>query len=73
MSRVGLQQPIEHLDQGRLPSAVLAEQGMNLARTHSKIDPIICDQSPEPLDQALRLEQRRLHTGWRHWRGHAAP
>jgi len=67
MPRVGLQQPIEHLDQGRLPGAVLTEQGLNLTRTHSKIDPIIRDQSPEPLDQALCLEQRRLHTGWRQW------
>jgi hypothetical protein len=56
MPRVGLQQPIEHLDQGRLPGTVLAEQGMYLTRTHSKIDPIIRDQSPEPLDQTLRLE-----------------
>jgi hypothetical protein len=66
MPCVGLQQSIEHLDQGRLPGAVLAEQGMNLTRTHPQIDPIICDQSPEPLDQAVRLEQWRLPTGWRH-------
>jgi hypothetical protein len=55
------------------PAAVLTEQRMHLTRTHSQIDPIIRDQSPEPLDQAVRLEQRRLHTGWRHWRGRAAP
>src|SRR5262249_54007659 len=73
MPRVGLQQPIEHLDQGRLPGAVLTEQGMNLTRTHRKIDLIICDQGPEPLDQAVRLEQRHLPTGRRHWRGRAAP
>jgi hypothetical protein len=35
MPRIGLQQPIEHLDQGRLPGTVLAEQGMHLTRTHS--------------------------------------
>src|SRR5262249_21922862 len=73
MSRVGLQQPIEHLDQGRLSGAVLTEQGMHLTHTHSKIDPIICDQGPEPLDQAVRLEQQRLPTGWRHWPGRTVP
>ena len=73
MSRVGLQQPLEPLVQGRLPSAVLTEQGMHLSRTHSKIDPIMCDQSPTPLDQAVRLAQQRLPTGWRHEHGRAVP
>ena len=72
-SRVGLQQLLEHLDQGRLPSAVLTEHGMHLTRTHRTIDSIMCDQSPAPLDQAVRLAQRRLPTGWRHGRGRAVP
>jgi hypothetical protein len=63
MPRVGLQQPIEHLHQGRLPGAVLTQQGVNLTCAHSEINPIIRHQSPEPLDQAARLEQRLLPIG----------
>jgi hypothetical protein len=50
---VGLQQPIQDVHQGRLAGAVLAEQGVHLARGHGQIDPVVGHQRAEPLGDAL--------------------
>ena len=56
LALVGLQQPVQDVHQGRLAGAVLAEQGVHLARGHRKIDPVVGHQRAEPLGDALQLK-----------------
>jgi len=54
---VGLERAVENLDEGGFPSAVLAEQRMNLARENIEFDAVIGDEIAKPLDDAARFEK----------------
>src|SRR5262249_44377121 len=56
LARVGLQQPVEHVHQGGLARAVLAEQGVDLAGLDDQIDLVVGDQIAEALRDAAQLE-----------------
>ena len=53
----------QHLDQGRLAGAVLAEKGVDLARPDVEVDRIECERTGEAFGQPSDLEQRRLRVG----------
>ena len=60
---IGLQHAIDDLDQGGLAGAVLAEQGVDLARPDVEIDPGIGETAGELLDDAAKMQQRRASSG----------
>src|SRR5262249_62410732 len=66
LARARLDQPIRHLDEGRLASPVLAEQRMDLVRHQIEGDAIVRQQIAESLADPDRLKQRRGTGGW-HW------
>jgi hypothetical protein len=53
---VGLQQPVQHVHQRRLTSAVLAQQAVDLTRTDVQVDRVVGHQGPEPLGNAAELQ-----------------
>ncbi len=58
LAGVGLQQAVEHLDQGRLARAVLAEQRVDLAGVDAEVDAVVGDQRAKALDEVAGLHQR---------------
>ena len=59
LALVGLVEPVEHVHQGRLAGAVLAEQGVDLSRLHRQVDVVVGDQITEPLGDAAQFESQR--------------
>ena len=51
---------VEDVHQRRLPGAVLAEQGVNLAAAQVEVDLVVRDHAREALRDALQLEEWRL-------------
>ena len=59
LALVRLQQPVEDVHQGRLAGAVLAEQGVDLARLDGEVDVVVGDQVAEALGDAAQFESQR--------------
>ena len=55
----GLQEAVEHLDEGRLAGAVLAEQGVVFAGPDVEVDLLVRLDGPEAFGQAADGDQRR--------------
>jgi hypothetical protein len=55
---VGLERPGEHLDQGRLPGAVLAEQAVHLTGADVEVDTVQRAHARERLRDPVHLQQR---------------
>jgi hypothetical protein len=55
---VGLVRPREHLDEGRLAGAVLAEQAVHLPRADVEVDAVERPDTGEGLDDPVHLQQR---------------
>jgi hypothetical protein len=53
----------QHLDQGRLPRTVLAEQAVDLARRDVEVHTVQCPDAGELLDDIPHREQQRCHGG----------
>ena len=60
---VGLVQPVERLHQRGLARAVLAADGVDLARGHDEVDVVVGDDAGEPLRDATQLDGRWNGTG----------
>ncbi len=56
LALVGLVQPVEHVHQGRLAGAVLAEQAVDLARLDDEVDVVVGHEAAEPLGDAAQFE-----------------
>jgi hypothetical protein len=56
LALVGLVEAIEDVHQGRLAGAVLAEQGVDLARLDDQADVLVRDDSRESLGDPAQLE-----------------
>jgi hypothetical protein len=56
---VGAQQAEQHVHQGGLAGAVLAQQGVDLAGLDHQVDAVVGGEGPEPLGDALELELHR--------------
>ena len=56
LALVGLQQSVQHVHQGGLARAVLAEQGVDLTRSDRQVDPVVGHQRAEPLGDAPQLK-----------------
>ena len=52
---VGLVQAVQLAHQRRFSGAVLAQQGMHLARAHVKVDVVVCQHAREALDDSQHL------------------
>jgi hypothetical protein len=65
--------PGQHLDQGRLPGAVLAEQAVHLARRDVEVDVVERADARELLDDAAHLQQRLAVVRVRGRVGHGPP
>ena len=59
LALVRLEQPVEDVHQGRLAGAVLAEQGVDLARLDGQVDVVVGDQVTEALGDAAQFESQR--------------
>ena len=59
LALVRLEQPVEHVHQGGLAGAVLAEQGVDLARLDRQVDVVVGDQVTEALGDAAQFESQR--------------
>ncbi len=53
---IGLQQPVQHVHQGRLAGPVLPQQAVDLAGHDVQVDAVVGHQRPEPLGDAPQLE-----------------
>ena len=62
MSGVRLIQAAQNCGQRALTRAVLAEQGVHLARAHVKAHVVVGEDSRESLDDVMRRERTRGHT-----------
>src|ERR1700722_9592371 len=56
LALVGREDAVDHLDQGRFSRAVLAEQGVNLARPHAQVDVVIRADTRKGLADADELQ-----------------
>ena len=64
LALVGLVEPVEDVHQGRLAGAVLAEQGVHLARPQVEVDVVVGDDSRKALRDPAKLEDGGLfHRG----------
>ena len=66
LALVGPVQPVQAVHQRRLARAVLAEQGVHLARPHVEIDAVVGDEVAEALGDAPELEHRGARAPGRH-------
>ena len=64
LALVGLVAGGQHLDEGRLAGAVLAEQAVDLAGTDVEVDAAEREHAGEALHDAAHLEQRAPEVGW---------
>ena len=55
---IRVQHAIDHLDQGALAGAVLAQQGVNLAGLHGKVHMVVGEHAGEPLGRAAHFDPR---------------
>jgi hypothetical protein len=53
---VGLVQPVQDFHQGAFAGSILAQQGVNLAGFHLKIDVIVGQHAGETLDDAAHFQ-----------------
>jgi hypothetical protein len=60
---VGPVQPVEDVHQRGLAGAVLAADGVDLARLHDEVDAVVGDDAREPLGDAPQLDGGRDSTG----------
>ena len=58
---VGRKDSAADADQGRLPGAVLADEGMHLAAGHGEAHPLQGAHTPEALAHAVEFDDRRRH------------
>ena len=65
LALVGLLQAVEHLHQGRLAGAVLADQGVDLALGHLQVDLVVGDHPGVAAGDAAALDGRRPGAGLR--------
>ncbi len=59
LALIRLEQPVEDVHQRRLARAVLAEQGVDLARFDGQVDVVVGDESAEALGDAAQFESQR--------------
>ena len=59
LARVGLVEPGQDVHERALAGAVLAEQGVDLARPQVEVDVVVGDDAGEALDDAAHLDRRR--------------
>jgi len=57
---VGLHEPVEHVHQRGLASAVLPQQGADLAGLDHQVDVVVGDQAAEALRDAAQLQLHRV-------------
>src|SRR5215471_18970250 len=67
LALVGLHQPVEHVHQRGLASAVFPQQGADLARLDDQVDVVVGDQAPEALRDAAQLKFHRQPPSSRFW------
>ena len=60
---VGMEHAVDHLDQRALAGAVLAQERMDLARRHGKVDTVVCQDPGEALRDAAHREPRGNRRG----------
>ena len=63
LARVGRRQPVQDVHESGLAGAVLAEEGVDLARAHVKVDGIVGDDTRIALRDAAHLERRCVNCG----------
>ena len=80
LALVGRGQPVEDVHERGLAGAVLAEQGVDLARADVEVDVVVGDHARVALGDAAHLERRRgdllaglLGIGWRRSCARAPP
>ena len=59
LARVRPQDAVDDVDERALAGAVLAEERMDLARPHGKLDVVVCKAAGKSLDDAFEQEPRR--------------